>query len=60
MIFVTHNLHHVFEVADRIVVMRGGQMTAERVVADTDLRTVESIIMGADMAKLAEEEKSRG
>lgn len=59
-IFVTHNLHHVFEVADRIVVMRGGQVTAERVVADTDLRTVESIIMGADMAKLAEEEKSRG
>ncbi|MDR3473977.1 MAG: ATP-binding cassette domain-containing protein [Devosia sp.] len=54
-IFITHNLHHVFQVADRIVVMRRGEVAAELVVADTDLLTVESIIMGADISKLVEE-----
>jgi simple sugar transport system ATP-binding protein len=51
-LFITHNIHHVFQVADRIVVMRRGETVAELVVADTDLLTVESIIMGADMSTL--------
>ncbi|WP_119389704.1 ATP-binding cassette domain-containing protein [Taklimakanibacter lacteus] len=51
-LFITHNIHHVFEVADRIIVMRRGEIVAERTVADTDLLTVESLIMGADMSKL--------
>lgn len=51
-ILITHNLHHVFQVADRIVVMRRGEVVAERVVADTDLLEVESIITGADLAEL--------
>ena len=51
-LFITHNIHHVFQVADRIVVMRRGEIVAELVVADTDLLTVESIITGADMTEL--------
>lgn len=51
-IFITHNLHHVFQVADRIIVMRRGEVTAELVVAETDLLTVESIITGADLSEL--------
>jgi simple sugar transport system ATP-binding protein len=49
-IFITHNLHHVFQVADRIVVMRRGEVAAELKVAETDLLAVENIIMGEDGA----------
>lgn len=51
-LFVTHNIHHVFQVADRILVMRSGEVIAERAVADTDLLSIESIITGADIAEL--------
>jgi simple sugar transport system ATP-binding protein len=56
-LFITHNIHHVFEVADRIIVMRRGEIVAERTVADTDLLTVESLITGADMSKLLKDAK---
>ena len=56
-LFITHNIHHVFQVADRILVMRHGQLIAERKVADTDLLTVESIITGADVTELVEDGK---
>lgn len=54
-LLVTHNIHHVFQVADRIIVMRRGEVVAELVVAETDLLTVESIIMGVDKATLVGE-----
>jgi len=58
-VFITHNIHHVFQVADRIIVMRRGEVIAERTVADTDLLTVESIITGADMSELLHDAKAR-
>ena len=51
-LLITHNIHHVFEVADRIIVMRRGEIVAEQIVADTDLLTVESLITGADLSAL--------
>ena len=51
-LLITHNIHHVFEVADRVVVMRRGEIVAEQTVADTDLLTVESLITGADLSAL--------
>ncbi|UCI09568.1 ATP-binding cassette domain-containing protein [Mesorhizobium sp. B1-1-8] len=51
-LLITHNIHHVFEVADRIIVMRRGEIVAEQTVADTDLLTVESLITGADLLAL--------
>ena len=58
-LFITHNIHHVFQVADRILVMRRGEVIAERTVADTDLLSVESIITGADMSELLHDAKAR-
>jgi simple sugar transport system ATP-binding protein len=58
-LFITHNIHHVFEVCDRIVVMRRGEIVAEKTVADTDLLTVEGIIMGVDMKALLKDAKAR-
>jgi simple sugar transport system ATP-binding protein len=57
-LFITHNIHHVFEVADRIVVMRRGEVVAERTVADTDLLTVESLIMGVDVSSLIKDARA--
>jgi simple sugar transport system ATP-binding protein len=57
-LFITHNIHHVFQVADRIVVMRRGEIVAERAVEDTDLLTVESLIMGVDVSTLVKEAKA--
>jgi len=54
-LFITHNIHHVFQVADRIVVMRRGEVVTEMTVAQTDLLTVESLIMGVDKSALAGE-----
>ena len=51
-LLITHNIHHVFEVADRIIVMRRGEIVAEQTVAATDLLTVESLITGADLSAL--------
>jgi simple sugar transport system ATP-binding protein len=56
-LFITHNIHHVFEVADRVIVMRRGEIVAERTVADTDLLTVESLIMGVDRSALLKDVK---
>lgn len=54
-LFITHNIHHVFNVADRIVVMRRGEVAAQMAVSQTDLFAVESAITGADVGALMRE-----
>lgn len=51
-IFITHNLHHVFQVADRAAVMRQGRVMATVNIAESDLLQVESIITGANLEEL--------
>ena len=46
-VVVSHNLQHVFHVADRIVVMRGGRNAGERVKAETSAEEIVSLIVGA-------------
>jgi ABC-type sugar transport system ATPase subunit len=46
-ILISHNMHDVFEVADRIVVFRRGRKTAERRRSETDPEEVVSFITGA-------------
>jgi simple sugar transport system ATP-binding protein len=48
-LFITHNIHHVFAVADRIVVMRRGEVVAESDLAGRDVLDVEGMIMGVDL-----------
>lgn len=45
-LFITHNIHHVFQVADRAVVMRRGEVVADLPLAGSDVLTVEGLIMG--------------
>ncbi len=47
LIFIAHNIHHVFQVVDRIVVLRRGKVVAEDVdPKQTTIEAVERIITG--------------
>jgi len=48
-IFIAHNIHHVFQVVDRIVVMRGGRVVADDIdPKTTTVDQVERVITGMD------------
>jgi len=48
-IFIAHNIHHVFQVVDRIVVMRRGKIVADDIdPKTTSVEQVERVITGAD------------
>jgi simple sugar transport system ATP-binding protein len=52
-IFIAHNIHHVFQVVDRIVVMRRGQIVADDIdPKQTTVADVEAVITG-ELAALA-------
>jgi len=52
-IFIAHNIHHVFQVVDRIVVMRRGKIVADDIDPKaTSVAEVENIITG-DVSALA-------
>ena len=46
-IFIAHNIHHVFQVVDRIVVMRGGRIVADDInPKQSSVQAVEQVITG--------------
>ena len=45
-IFITHNIFHVFQVADRIVVLRRGIKVADVPTPDTSIEEIERLITG--------------
>ncbi len=48
-IFIAHNIHHVFQVVDRIVVLRRGKVVADDIdPRETSIEAVERIITGMD------------
>jgi D-xylose transport system ATP-binding protein len=53
MIFISHNLQHVFRVADRIVVLRHGEIAGSRMTAETRVDEIVSLITGADLMTVA-------
>src|SRR6476661_4600698 len=48
-IFIAHNIHHVFQVVDRIVVLRRGRVVADAIdPRHTSIEEVERVITGMD------------
>jgi len=47
-ILISHQMHDVFAVADRLIVMRRGENVAERVVKETNADEVVGLIVGAE------------
>lgn len=50
-IFITHNIHHVFEVADRIVILAHGKKMGDFTRSEVTSDEVASMIMGAGLPK---------
>ena len=49
-IIITHKLHEVMEVADRVVVMRLGEVVAERLKKDTSVEELSYLMVGIQIA----------
>jgi simple sugar transport system ATP-binding protein len=50
-IFIAHNIHHVFQVVDRMVVMRLGTVVADDLSPKTStIQDVEDVITGEHVA----------
>jgi simple sugar transport system ATP-binding protein len=47
-IVISHQMHDVFQVADRMVIMRRGEKVAELITAETNPDEVVSLIVGAE------------
>lgn len=50
-IFISHKLHEVFAVADRITVLRRGRTVATTVTSATDRRSLASLMVGRELAR---------
>lgn len=48
-VIVSHNLLHVFRIADRITVLRAGQVVGSRRKTDTNADEIVRMITGADL-----------
>ncbi len=50
-IFITHKLDEVFEIADRVTVLRRGRVVATLPVAETDRRALARLMVGAEVPR---------
>ena len=48
-IFISHKLHEVMAISDRVVVLRGGRLAGERRTADTDRKDLAALMVGQDL-----------
>jgi ABC-type sugar transport system ATPase subunit len=55
-IIITHQLHDVFSVSDRLVVMRRGEMVGERFTKKTSPDEIVSLIIGAETVERPSEQ----
>ncbi len=49
-IIISHNLHHVFSVAERVLVLRQGRNAGDRVIKEIDGDEVVKMITGAEFS----------
>lgn len=47
-VIISHNLEHIFEVSDRILVLRNGKLVGERMTRDSSRRDIVHLIVGGD------------
>jgi len=52
-IFITHRLLEVMEVADRMTVLRDGQVVASKAIADTSVTEIAEMMVGRKVADIA-------
>ncbi len=52
-VFISHKLNEVMDISDRIVVLRGGRVVAERRTTETSARELAKLMVGRDLAESA-------
>ncbi len=50
-VFISHRLKEVFQIADTITVMRDGEVTAVKSAAETDVRDVTNLMVGRELSQ---------
>jgi simple sugar transport system ATP-binding protein len=53
-VFISHKLNEVMDISDRVVVLRAGQVVAERNTAETDIRELANLMVGRDLLESIE------
>ncbi len=59
-IFISHKLHEVLAVSERIVVLRGGRKAGEMATAEADKRRIAEMMVGRDVAAPARTSRTVG
>ncbi|MFW2365768.1 MAG: ABC transporter ATP-binding protein, partial [Desulforhopalus sp.] len=59
-ILITHKLHEVMEVADRVTVLRKGKVVATRDTAEVDQRELANLMVGREVSFQLNKEASKG
>jgi ABC-type uncharacterized transport system ATPase subunit len=55
-VFISHKLNEVMAVSDRVVVLRNGQVVAQKATADTHARELANLMVGRDLLEKFEKE----
>ena len=53
-VFISHKLNEVMDISDRIVVLRGGQIVAERKTSETSVRELANLMVGRELLESIE------
>jgi len=48
-IFISHKLHEVMAISDRVIVLRGGKVAGERQTSETDRRELAALMVGQEL-----------
>lgn len=48
-VFITHNIRHIYQVADRIVVLRDGEKVGDLIKEETSMEEIEEMITGLEV-----------
>ncbi len=56
-VFISHKLNEVMDISDRIVVLRGGEVVAERKTSETSARELANLMVGRELLESIEKTK---
>ncbi|RKX74413.1 MAG: heme ABC transporter ATP-binding protein [Spirochaetes bacterium] len=56
-IFISHKLHEVMEISDRIVVLRNGEVVAERKTGETNVKELANLMVGRELLERIEKKE---